>query len=208
MLKVRKVFILLFPQEEYFGSYINEIDMFKKCIKERYIDDNYEFIIINYKDSINNIINLICDKCIQSAITFEQSKKQYADFEYIVRKLDVEAFDKIVVGGFHCFDCVEKLANEIYKINKSVLIDSDLTEMFWSTFQSQENFRFDKFNKDEKLLKMLNKDKVIPLGILEKMKERYSNPIWGISNELLEVIDKRIKETKEEYKNMKLNKKR
>ena len=81
------------------------------------------------------------------------SKEQYADFKYLAKILNIEDFDEIVVGGFHCFDCVEKFSNEVYKINENVLVDSDLTEMFWGTIQFQENFRFNEFNPNEKLLK-------------------------------------------------------
>ena len=103
---------------------------------------------------------------------------------------------------------MERLAKEIYSINPNIIIDTDLTEMFRNSYLYEKDFKLDTFNPNIKLRRIFAGDSVTPLGILEQMKERYSNPIWGISRDLLEVIDDRIKETEEEYEKMNLYKKR
>lgn len=212
----RKLFILLFPQKEYVKGYFTDedISMFNECIKRRYIDKGYEFCVANFQKSDLGIVKLNPDKITSADITFEESSPytckdwRYADFNDLTKKIQVEEYYDIVLGGFHCYDCVEQLAKEIYSINSNIIIDTDLTENFRNSYLHEEEFKLDTFNPDIKLKKIFDRDSATPLGILEQMKERYSYPIWGISKEILEVINNRIIETREEYKKMNLYKRR
>ena len=212
----RKIFILLFPKKEYVEGYFTceDISMFNECIKRRYIEKGYEFCVANFQNSDLGIVTLNPNKIISANITFEESSPytckdwRYADFNDLTKKIQVEKYSNIALGGFHCYDCVERLAKEIYSINPNIIIDTDLTEMFRNSYLYEKDFKLDTFNPNIKLRRIFAGDSVTPLGILEQMKERYSNPIWGISRDLLEVIDDRIKETEEEYEKMNLYKKR
>ena len=46
--------------------------------------------------------------------------------------------DRLVVSGFHAWDCVEKFARYSYKKGVDVLVDEDLTEFFPSLFLEDE----------------------------------------------------------------------
>lgn len=216
MISERKLFILLFPQKEYVKGYFTDedISIFNECIRTRYIEKGYEFCVANFKGSDLGIVALNPDKIANADITFEESSPytckdwRYADFNDLAKKIQAEKYSNVVVGGFHCYDCVEKLAKEIYSINTNIIIDTDLTENFRNSYLHEEDFKLDTFNPNIKLRRIFERDSVTPLGILEQMKERYSDQIWGISKETLVVIDKRIKETEEEYKKMNLYKKR
>ena len=131
---MKKLFILLFPQKEYVkGDFsAQDILMFNECIKKRYIESGYKFCVATFKNSDLGIVNLQPNKIVSADITFEQSSPytckdwKYADFKKLAEKVDVEKFAYVVIGGFHCYDCVERFANEIYKLNNNAIIDTDL----------------------------------------------------------------------------------
>ncbi len=201
---MKNLFILLFPQKEYVTGYFTEedISLFNDCIKKRYIDKGYDFCIATFKNSNMGIVSLKPHIIVNANITFEESSPytcknwQYADFKNLAEKVDVDKYANIVVGGFHCYDCVEKFANEIYAVNKNVIVDTDLTEMFRNSYRYEERFNIEKFNPDLKL-KRIHNYSYIPLSTLEKQKEKYQNPIWGISSKMIEMLENRIQEEKE-----------
>ena len=201
---MKNLFILLFPQKEYVTGYFTEedISLFNDCIKKRYIDKGYDFCVAAFKNSDLGIVGFNPNKVVGADITFEESSPytcknwKYADFKNLAEKVDVDKYANIVVGGFHCYDCVEKLANEIYAVNKNVIVDTDLTEMFRNSYRYEERFNIEKFNPDLKL-KRIHNDCYIPLSTLEKQKEKYQNPIWGISSKMIEMLESRIQEEKE-----------
>ena len=131
---------------------------------------------------------------------FKANETKYADYDKLKSQLDAIEREKMTEQ--------ERLAKEIYSINRNIIIDTDLTENFRNSYLHEKDFKLDIFDPNIKLKRIFERDSVTPLGILKQMKERYSNPIWGISRDLLEVIDDRIKETEEEYKKMNLYKKR
>lgn len=195
---MKKAFVLLFPQKQYLGTRKNNIFLFNECIKQRYINKGYEFVVVKFKDSDLGIVSLCPNRVIDADITFEQSSPstskdwRYADFNMMANQLDIGTYNQIVVGGFHCFDCVERFANEIYKLNNNILVDTDLTEQFWNVSEYQEGWNIEEFNPEQKLERVLSINDYTPSGILRKAKTRYENPIWGISNETLEKLDKKI----------------
>lgn len=201
---MKKLFILLFPQKEYVTGYFTEedISLFNDCIKKRYINKGYDFCVATFKNSDLGIVNFNPNKVVYADITFEESSPytckecRYADFKNLAEKVGVDKYDNVAVGGFHCYDCVVKFANEIYVINPNVIIDTDLTELFRNAYRYKEIFNIEKFNPDLKLKRIYN-DSYIPLSILEKQKEKYQNPIWGISSNMIYVLEKRIQEEKE-----------
>ncbi|MGM5488181.1 MAG: hypothetical protein ACQESG_04495 [Nanobdellota archaeon] len=48
------------------------------------------------------------------------------------------------LGGFHLWDCVERVAKRAYNRGLDVLVDEDLTELFTSRMQLPE-FRTDRY---------------------------------------------------------------
>ena len=201
---MKKLFILLFPQKEYVAGYFTEedISLFNDCIRKRYIEKGYDFCIATFKNSNMGIVSLKPHIIVNANITFGESNPytcknwKYADFKNLAEKVNVDKYSNIAVGGFHCYDCVEKFANEIYAVNKNVIVDTDLTEMFRNSYRYEESFNIEKFNSDLKL-KRIHNDSYIPLSTLEKQKEKYQNPIWGISSKMIEMLESRIQEEKE-----------
>lgn len=199
---MKKLFVLLFPQREYVKGYFSDQDvlMFNECINKRYIASGYEFCVATFKNSDLGIVNLQPDIVASADITFEESSPytskdwKYANFMQLAKSLDVDDYSSIVVGGFHCYDCVERLANEIYDINPNVIIDTDLTEMFRNSYLYEKDFDIKNFKPELKLRRVLEQDRVIPISTLEKQKEKYQNPIWGISSKFLGKIDSKIQE--------------
>lgn len=178
--------------------------MFNECIKKRYIESGYKFCVVTFKNSDLGIVNLRPDYVINADITFEESSPytckdwRYADFKELASKSEIDRYSDIVLGGFHCFDCVERFANEIYKLNKNIIIDTDLTELFRNSYLYQKDFKFEKFNPDLKLKDLLASKKYIPLSALTKQKERYQNPIWGVSSKTIQNLESKIQNQKEE----------
>ncbi len=207
---MKRAFILLFPQKEYLSE-VTDTQSFNDCIRLRYLNNDYDFIVVKYRESDLGIVNLKPDYVIDADITFEQSSPyttkewKYADFSYIAGKMPSIEYSQIVVGGFHCFDCVEKLANQIYKTNKNVIIDSDLTEMFWNVLTFQKDWDISTFKPEQKLERVLSVDRFTPSNMLKTIKERYENPIWGITQATIDKIEDKIQHQLED-ENLTLNK--
>lgn len=196
---MKKVIILLFPQKEYLGTRNEDTILFNECIKQRYINKGYELFVVKYKNSDLGFISLSPNKIIEADISFEQSSPtteknwRYANFNLIAKNLQINNYKQVVIGGFHCFDCVEKLANEIYKLNKNVLVDTDITEQFWNVSKYQDNWDINIFKPEQKLERIIRLIDFHTSDLIKKMQSRYKNPIWGISNETLRLIENKIK---------------
>ena len=194
---MKKAFILLFPQKEYLGEE-TDIQLFNDCIKQRYLNNNYDFIVVRYRGSDLGIVGIKPTYVIDANISFKESSPyttkdwKYADFEYIANQVPIKNYNQIVIGGFHCFDCVEKLASQIYKTTKNVIIDSDLTEMFWYASRFQKGWDIKSYNPELKLQKVLSNDAITSLVKLKIAKERYESPIWGISQETICKLENKI----------------
>ena len=201
---MKKLFILLFPQKEYVAGYFTEedISLFNDCIKKRYIEKGYDFCVATFKNSDLGIVNFNPNKVVYADLTFGESSPytcknwKYADFKKLATKVEPIKYENIAVGGFHCYDCVEKFANEIYLTNPNVIIDTDLTELFRNTYCYEEIFNIEKFNPDLKL-KRVYSDGYIPLEMLERLQEKFQKPIWSVSSKVLKFLEKRIQKEKE-----------
>lgn len=196
---MKKTIVILFPQKEYLLSSQKDVSLFNDCIKQRYLDNDYELVVVKYKGSDLGIITLEPKKIIDANITFKQSLKegsedwQYADFKKLASILCEEEYSRIIIGGFHCFDCVEKFANEVYKINPNTIVDKDLTEVFWSVSKYQDNWDIKNYNAQQNFENILYADRFAPPDFMRRLLKKYENPIWGIKSEYLEKIKEKIK---------------
>ncbi|MCL2586994.1 MAG: hypothetical protein FWE31_02010 [Firmicutes bacterium] len=132
----KNLFIFLFPEREYMKRVDPETrHLLDEAIRRRYKEKGYDFAVARYKNSEINI-GEPSDKIIDANITFQQSTPyytenwEYADFQAIASSLAPDLYEQIRVGGYHCFDCVQKLAVLLYERNPSTIIDTDLTEFF------------------------------------------------------------------------------
>ena len=69
-------------------------------------------------------------------------KYSYPNQNFILNKLGET--QKIIIAGFHMWDCVQKLAKSAYKRGIDTLVDEDLTE-FFSWRISDKDFIIDKY---------------------------------------------------------------
>ncbi len=66
----------------------------------------------------------------------EDGTYPYPNQDYILNQLGFPT--RLVVAGFHAWDCVEKLARRAYERGISTLIDEDLTEFFVGRFKDKD----------------------------------------------------------------------
>ena len=191
---MKKIFVLLFPQQEYLEER-NDPKSFNNCIQKRYLEKGYEFYVVKYKDSDLGFVSLTPNKIIEANITFKESTPyftqnwQYANFKDLAQKLNLSGDDEVVVGGFHCNDCVEKFAKEIYSLNQNTMIDSDLTELFWGVSKYIEGWDINNYNPNLRLKNMIDRD-YIEISQVDCYIEKYSHPVWKVSKDGLDKIAK------------------
>ncbi len=65
-------------------------------------------------------------------VTFNDHCKKYIyPKENKILELCPQPIEELIVGGFHLWDCVDKVARWAYKQGINVLVDEDLTEIFF-----------------------------------------------------------------------------
>lgn len=163
-----KAFIFLYPIPEYIDSEIenhsfwrNEEErssyrqryqeLLNNCIGNRYRQKGFS---INYAifngHAISDVILLQpTDKIIEVGLDFSTHTTQlpnetypYPDSDFILDQLgDIQ---KIIVTGFHLWDCVEKLAKRAYERGLNTLVDEDLTEFLFRRIDD-EDFKIDTY---------------------------------------------------------------
>ena len=163
----RKEFMFLYPIPEIInfeiknhgGSKKGDADAFRKkysktlnkCINERYRQKGFG---INYAvfdgSPVSDVIKVQeSDKIIEVGLDFKTHTTEqpdgeypYPDQDYILNQLS--GVRVIRIGGFHMWDCVEKLAKRAYERGLDTLVDEDLTE-FFSWRLDDLDFKTDKY---------------------------------------------------------------
>ncbi|MFH1607868.1 MAG: hypothetical protein ABIA78_01930 [archaeon] len=122
-----------------------------KCIDKRYREKGFKINWVIFKDhTISNVIDVQDgDIIIEADIDFRthttkrvDGTYQYPNNDFILNHIGDSSLVRI--AGFHRWDCVDKLAKRAYERKNSVLVDEDLTEMFYGRFKDK-NFRVDKY---------------------------------------------------------------
>lgn len=201
----KKCFILVFPEKEYFGMRsFEELKDFFKCINLRYRRKGYSFYIAKYLGSNDEMLPYGYNKAVEADISFLESTPyftqnyKYADMPELSKKLGIEDFDQVIVGGFHCHDCVYKLAKAIEEINSNVLIDTDITEMFWSVkMQEGDDFDYENFDPDAKIRRFVDEDFVLASSV-NRVIEKYKDKVYGISEQAYESLKAKLIKAQEE----------
>ncbi|MFC1663802.1 hypothetical protein ACFL0A_01625 [Patescibacteria group bacterium] len=82
--------------------------------------------------AINHIRMKHGDTVIASGISFKThtEKSKYPDPEFII--CQIPELTEIILGGFHQWDCVDKLASYAYQKGVVTFVDEDTTELFFS----------------------------------------------------------------------------
>lgn len=153
-----KSFVFLYPIPEYFNAEIERwgwragdgfkekySKMLNQCIDARYRQKGFEISYAIFDNhEISDMVNLQPDdKIIPVRIDFKTHISYppvYPDPDIILAKLG----NPLRIGGFHMWDCVQKLAERAYEKGIDTLVDEDLTEFFAFCIK-QEPFAIDKY---------------------------------------------------------------
>ncbi len=101
------------------------------CIEQRYRRRRFQVNWAVFNDT--PVSTVVCvkprDKIIKVGINSDEhyQLKKYPDTEYIINQ--IVPVSKLVVAGFHLWDCVDKVAEAAHKKGLQILVDEDLTEM-------------------------------------------------------------------------------
>lgn len=218
---MRKIFLYLYPIEEYQINFLHsdkDYDIRKverpfialnECIEKRYREKGYEVIIAIYPNKeVYGIKMKQTDKIIYTDVTFEEasaykedgSEKEveeikYPDEEYLASQIG--EIDEIIVGGFHYSDCVKKVAEHFYKKGINVLVDLELTDLFFHLYR-QTYFEKETYNpgnyKQYIIAQSLNFNEDIN-SINEQINIRYSSPVYQLNKHAPTVTAEEIAET-------------
>ena len=146
-------FLFLFPIEEYFKACLNSCRIFSfkgyqpseliDIINARYRDNEYgiNWLLFSQennltKPDLTKIPEYVKiqkqDGILVSGVSFKShvSKKLYPNPDYVLGQLPEHK--KLVVGGFHQWDCVDKIARRSYEKGVETFVDEDTTELFFS----------------------------------------------------------------------------
>lgn len=138
---------MLFPspdfttiQERFIREVTNEdiriSDIFDTLIKEKYLNNGYEFKIANYSDRPVYGITIVPKEVVTSNAGYDSFYRRnqldiMEDYKSMAYKLNPNSYSEIVVGGYHIGDCVNKFASAIESISSAkVLIDGEVSNMF------------------------------------------------------------------------------
>lgn len=191
----KKVFLYLYPIQEYMMSSITEQDevikILNKCIQRRYRDNNYDIVFALYPDKkIYGVCAKEEDKIIYTDVSFEEAnsndeKNDKKPDKYPSEKLLIEQLgkvDKLVVGGFHAQDCVKRVGEYALKTGIDTVIDLDMTDFFFNLYKDKDYFVIESYNPTRYKKYMINKMKMCGDKLAEKIFNRnYSNAAYGFN---------------------------
>lgn len=154
-----KQFIYMYPISEFInfeiilgnhGSKTDFKEFYKlkldSCIDKRYRQKGFNINYFIFDDSkVSDIIVLRdSDKVKFVGLDYKNhvEEKKYPNEDYILNQLG--KIDILRIGGFHMWDCVERIAKRAYKKRIDTLVDEDLTEFFTNRIK-KDNFQEDKY---------------------------------------------------------------
>lgn len=195
---MKKIFLYLYPIEEYMSSLMTEKDksirILNECIQKRYRDNNYKVIFVLYPDKkIYGIFTEDADTIIYTDVLFEEAtsidkngnKKLNFKPKYPSEKLLIEQLgkvDKLVIGGFHAQDCVKKVGEFALKSGIDTIIDLDITDFFFHLYNDKNYFRIEGYNPIRYKQYIINKMNRYGDKFAEKIFNRnYSSPAYGFN---------------------------
>ena len=125
---------------KYEGHHASELFyLIDKRYREKEYDINWLFFSkendstapdLSNKPDYVKIQNL--DNILHAGVSFRKhcDEEVYPEPDYILNQLPEH--DKLVIGGFHQWDCVDKLARASYNNKIDTFVDEDTTELFFA----------------------------------------------------------------------------
>ena len=195
-----KKLLFLHPVEEYMEFLWRHnpetYDILNKAIDERYRQKGYQIIYVTFKNKpIFGVKIDNNDRIIETDITFEEHTTpigkdekdkniyRYPSTKHLQKLLG--NFDELVVCGFHAQDCVMRVAEYFYRLNKSTIVDEELTD-FLRPLSKRFYFDVGRYNLANRLLydkaeDMLMYGKEFMINF-SHYKERYSKPYFHVDS--------------------------
>lgn len=205
---MRKVFLYLYPIEEYFRMFLFHSDeaydefgvkkplpILNETITKRYREQGYEVMFALYPDKELFGIDLYDnDKIIYTDIRFKDAsgydstgkEKNKKDIKYPCEYFLLEQVGKcneLRIGGFHYSDCVKRVAETAMNEGINVLVDLDLTDLFFNVYRKEEYFKMDKYDPKryyEHITRIARFEGEPPRYILNMFKNNYGSPVYGM----------------------------
>jgi len=154
-----KYFLLLYPVREYVETFTKSRSplakeklgrIFRTLIEERYQGKGFKIAKVFFstiadssRPDLSRAWEFIPieknDIVIACGVTFEEHcwVKVYPKESKILSFLQ-PPIEELVIGGFHLWDCVEKMARYAFRQGIPVSVDEDLTELFFSSVAGSE----------------------------------------------------------------------
>ena len=192
-----RYFLLLFPIREYveaitrsFPSSVKEEmgDVFATLVRERYRKTGFKVAMVFFStiaDPQAPDLSRVWaplpiqnnDTIIPCGLTFEEHcwAKVYPKEGDILSVLS-SPIEELVIGGFHLWDCVDKMAKYAYSRGIPVSVDEDLTELFFYAAPSAKNIPFSREISANKTREEIQKYK--GSGVWEIMQEVRQGKPW------------------------------
>ncbi|HLE07288.1 MAG TPA: hypothetical protein VI933_01545 [archaeon] len=144
-------YLFLFPIKEYieFSMFVEDVpkaghttEYLMRIIEARYRSKGYDvnWLLFSEHGDLANPDRAAVppyveikpeDRVLVAGVSFEThtTKKVYADLDFVLNQLPEHR--RLVVGGFHMHDCVDRIAKRSYEKGADTFVDEDTTEKFY-----------------------------------------------------------------------------
>lgn len=196
-MNMQRVFLYLYPIKEYTEMFLlpedklydewnidRPLPILNSTINKRYREKGYQIIFALFPDrELYGIEKKTNDKIIFTDITYDETSTydRYPSEEYLLHQLG--NVDELVIGGYHVLACCKRVAEVAMQKGISVLVDLDLTDLFFNVYRHKEFFNEENYNPNKFKTFMITQDGDEYIEYEEKMfDENYSSPVYGYSN--------------------------
>lgn len=204
---MNKIFLYLYPIEEYSrifflgNEYYDEIkvkrpfDVLNEAIQKRYRNNGFQVVFVIYPDKeFYGILPQQGDKIIYTDIPFklvsgynlDGSKKLEDEIVYPNEQMIINQLGdtrELVIGGYHSQDCVRRVGEVAKENDINVIVDLDMTELFFSLYRQENYFDLESYSPQRFMNHMLQKSKKFGYEFVEEMfKNNYQSSIYGFEN--------------------------
>ena len=181
---MNKVFLYLYPIEEYSNVFNFEDEYYDKnnirrpfevlneTIQRRYRDNGFKVVFALYPDKkIFGILPKQEDRIIYTDVPFTKasgynsdgSRKAYNEITYPNEQellSQLGNLDELVIGGYHANDCVKRVGEVAISNGINTLIDLDMTDLFFNLYKQDDYFDLESYDPNRfksYMLKQMNK---------------------------------------------------
>ena len=208
---MRKVFLYLYPIEEFTKMFLFHDDslydewsverplpILNDTINKRYREKGYQVVFALYPDKElygvqkkNEDMIIYTDILFSEASAYDENGNKKNNFvpKYPNERLLLEQIgiiDELVVGGYHCMDCVKRVAEVALEHGIDTLVDLDLTDLFFNIYKQKDYFDLENYSPERFKLNMINRFEDGRMDLEERLfNNNYSSPVYGFTKECI-----------------------